>query len=82
MRVIPELLIDEIPFLIFLPILSSRVSTRRLLSISIGSLFFNSFPYEFANEFIVQNGGNDKSGLVPSIALGAMNPPDCIILEN
>ena len=40
-KVIPEPLIDEIPLLIFLPIISRHVSRQNLLSISLGSLFIN-----------------------------------------
>ena len=57
-RVIPEPVIDEIPILIFLPIILSPASTRRLLFNSSGSPFFNFFSSEFAAEFIIRNGGN------------------------
>ena len=40
-KVIPEPLIDEIPFLIFLPIISRHVSGQNLLSISLGSFLIN-----------------------------------------
>ena len=76
--VIPEHVTYEITFLIFL----SSVSSRRLLSISLGSLFFNSFPYGFAIEHIILNRENNKSRLFVSNPLGIINPPDCIILGN
>ena len=47
-RVIPEPVFHEIHFLIVLPIIWSPLSTSRLLFISLGSVFFNYFAYEFA----------------------------------
>ena len=80
-RVDPEPVIDEIHFLNFLPILLTPVPAR-LLFISLESLFSNFCPYDFANEPIILNGGNNKNGLVASTALGIINPPDYIVLDN
>ena len=57
-RVIPEPIIEEISFLIILPIILSPASTRRLLFNSLGPAFCNSFLNEFATEFIIIDGGN------------------------
>ena len=69
-------------FLIYLPIILSPLSTRRLLSISLGSLFFNSFPYEFFIEL-----ANDIISLIrmvePNILGGPnRNSPNFTILDN
>ena len=48
-------------FKFFLPIILSPISTRRLLFNSSGSVFFNSFLYAFAIEFIILNGGNEPN---------------------
>ena len=42
----------------FLPIILSPASTKRLLINSLGPAFLSSFSNEFANEFIVLDGGN------------------------
>ena len=51
-RVIPELVTNEIPFLIFLPIMLIPASTSiSLFSFSV-PVIFNSFPNEYANDVI------------------------------
>ena len=85
-RVIPEPVIDEILFLIFLPIILSLVSTRRLLFISLGSIFFNPLSYEFAIEFFIAF----AIYLISLISIGGpnvsvasnRNPPTYIILDS
>ena len=69
-------------FLIFLPIILSLVSTRRVLSISLGSLFLNSVPYEFFIEFA--NSIISLTGIDEPIILGGPNryPPNYTILDN
>ena len=52
-RVIPEPIIEEISFLIVLPIILSPASTRRLLFNSLGPAFCNSFLNEFATELLL-----------------------------
>ena len=51
-RVIPALVTNEIPFLIFLPIMLIPASTSiSLFSFSV-PVIFNSFPNEYANDVI------------------------------
>ena len=50
-RVITKPVIDEIPFYIFFPVIVSPVSSKTLLSISLGSLFIYSFPNKFFIKF-------------------------------
>ena len=64
--VIPETLLDEILFLIFLPIILSPASTR-------WSLFYNLYPFIFLSEFIIG---------FSSIGGPNRNPPNCTILDN
>ena len=76
-RAIPQPVIDEIRFLILLPIILSPVSTKRLLSISLGSLFFNFFPNKFFLEF-----GDDITFLIGEsniLSSSNRNPHNCTI---
>ena len=51
-KVIPELVTNEVPFLIFLPIMLIPASTSiSLFSFSV-PVIFNSFPNEYANDVI------------------------------
>ena len=51
-RVIPELVTNEIPFLFFLPIMLIPASTSiSLFSFSV-PVIFNSFPNEYSNDVI------------------------------
>ena len=85
-RVVPEPVIDEISFSVILPTISSPLSIRRFLFTSLGSVFFNYFPYElsigffieFATEFISLIGIGGPNILVAS----NRNPSKCIILDN
>ena len=70
-----------IKFLSFLPIILRSVSRKRLLSIYLGSLFFNSFTNEFFIEF---TGGDIISLIVKPNILGGpnRNSPNWTILDN
>ena len=66
---------------LFLPIILSPVSTKRLVSSSLGALFFNSFT----NEFFIEFPGDDIISLIiEANILGGPNryPPKCTILDN
>ena len=66
---------------LFLPIILSPVSTKRLVSSSLGALFFNSFT----NEFFIEFPGDDIISLITEAnILGGpnRNPPKCTILDN
>ena len=74
-RVIPEPVFDEIPFLTFLPIILSLAFTRISLFNFLVPVFFNSF----LTEFIIGFANYVISG---SIGGPNRNLPNCTILEN
>ena len=80
LKVIPDAVINEIPVLIFLPIIWSLVSRKSLLSIYLQSLFFNSF----ANEFFIEFTDNiiSLSGDLNILVRPNRNRPNCTILGN
>ena len=81
-RVIPEPVIDEIPFLIFLPIILSPTSTRISLFNFLEPIFFDVFAIEFINGISSLAGRLNKSGEINSLGGININPPDRTISDN
>ena len=80
-RVIHEALIKEIPFLIFLSIILSHVSTRISIFNFLVPVFFNSFT----NEFIIGFANDvfpDAIGGPNKLCQPNRNPPNCMISDN
>ena len=76
-RVIPELLIDEIPFLTFLLIILSPASTTKSLLNFLKHVIIDSFTNEFVTEF-----ANDMISLIDEDDEPNRNPPNYAILDN
>ena len=75
LRIIPEPIIDNIHFLILLPIILSPASTRMSLFFLVHALF-NSSKNESANDVV--------SGIIgePDIDKRVINPPNGTIFDN
>ena len=71
-RVIPEHVVDEISFLIFLLVILNRACTRISSFIFLVTVFFNSFLKEFVIEF-----ANDLISLIGGIVGPNRNRPNC-----
>ena len=86
-EVIPETVINEVPFSIFLPskLSPTRISTRIFLFIYSVPIFFVSFAIEFTNEINPLDGALSRSDTSdePNILGGLnINPPYCKMLDN
>ena len=84
-EVIPETVINEVPFSIFLPSKLSPASTRIFLFIYSVPIFFVSFAIEFTNEINPLDGALSRSDTSdePNILGGLnINPPYCKMLDN
>ena len=75
-RLILELVIDEILFSIFWLIILSLASTKTSLFNFLALVFFDSFAIEFTNDITPLVGRLNISGK------SSIHPPNCTILDN
>ena len=76
LRVISESVIDEIPSLIFLPVMLSPGSSKMSLFTFLAPFLFDYFAIEFTNDI------SPLAGRFNISRKSSINPPNCTILDN